>query len=197
MIGGISYWIGCVSYYQQQPGGPQPGGPAPYGYPAPPPQYYQPGMPPMGGPSGPPEQALANQGARLGARLLDVLFIILAVLALSLIGALLGQAGGAAAGVGLAIDIIGMAGVFLFYEPYMVSQHGGTFGKRICGLRVARLSDGQNLSFGAAFGRWAVYLLIGFVPLAGPINALSCCWDKPYRQCFHDKAVSSVVVNRT
>ncbi|MEU7135645.1 RDD family protein [Streptomyces sp. NPDC046261] len=180
-----------MSHYQQQPGVQNP-----YGYNAPPPQYYPPSMPPMG-PSGPPEQALANQGARLGARILDTIFMIVPIVVMMLITMAIGRASGGATPVVALLNLLGFAAVLVFYEPFMTAKYGATFGKRICGLRVARLSDGQNLSFGAAFGRWAVYMLIGFIPLGGLINVLSCCWDKPYRQCFHDKAASSVVVNRT
>ncbi len=190
MIGRLSYWISCVSQYQQQPGVQNP-----YGYNAPPPQYYPPSMPPMG-PAGPPEQALANQGARLGARVLDIIFMVVPMLVVSLINVALMEASGATPAIGAVLGIAGILMV-LCYEPVLTWKYGATFGKRICGLRVARLSDGQNLTLGAAFGRWLVYLLIGFIPLGGLINVLSCCWDKPFRQCFHDKAAGSVVVNRT
>ncbi|MEU4210941.1 RDD family protein [Streptomyces sp. NPDC026206] len=178
-----------MSHYQQQPGAQNP-----YGYSAPPPQYYPPSMPPMG-PAGPPEQALANQGARLGARVLDLFFMIVPMIVVGIINAIVVDASGVSPAGAALLGLVGLA-VVLCYEPVMNSKYGATFGKRICGLRVARLSDGQNLSLGAAFGRWAVYILIGFIPLGGLINVLSCCWDKPYRQCFHDKAAGSVVVNR-
>ncbi|MEV0368592.1 RDD family protein [Streptomyces sp. NPDC050636] len=135
------------------------GFPPPHGeFGAAPSPYYP--YPPQA--SGPSEQMLANQGARLGARLLDVFFMF----------------------------------VLMFHEPFMNWKFGGTFGKQICGLRVARLEDGQNISLGRAFGRFLVVIPMGFVSILPLLNLLWCCWDQPFRQCLHDKAATTVVVKR-
>ncbi|KAA6221109.1 RDD family protein [Streptomyces albofaciens JCM 4342] len=140
---------------------------------------------------------LGSRGARLGARLLDFVFqtvaIFLVVGAVALIQAVLPR--GAAFGIPTAL--IGIAAVIalLLYEPFMNGKYGGTFGKRICGLRVARLDTGAPLSFGRAFGRWAIVFPMGFVPLLGLLNVLWCLWDEPYRQCLHDKVAGTVVVS--
>ncbi|GGP34636.1 hypothetical protein GCM10010214_03850 [Streptomyces abikoensis] len=202
MIGGVSYWISCVSHYQQPPAGQNPygqqapyGQQPPYGYGQPQSPYYPPPMPPMGA-GGPPPQALAGQGARLGARILDGIFVVvLMIVPLLISGAIRATADGAAPLASL-VMLVGMIAVFLLYEPLMLSKSGSTFGKRICGIRVARLSDGQNLSYGGALWRMLSSYLMGFVPLLGLLNILWCLWDSPYRQCLHDKAASSVVVLR-
>lgn len=193
----LSYWICPVSNYQQPPQNP-------YGYgPPQPPQYPQappPGMPPTGGypmgypTQGPPEQALANQGARLGARILDGLIIMVPLIVVGVINAMVASSSKGVGVVTALVFFVVLIAAILFYEPYMNSKYGATFGKRICGLRVARLSDGQNLSFGAAMGRVLIAYVLGFVPFGGLLNVLWCTWDKPYRQCLHDKVVSSVVV---
>ncbi|MEU1784132.1 RDD family protein [Streptomyces abikoensis] len=133
---------------------------------------------------------------RLGARIVDILIIVVGggAIAFTVGMTMMGLTENNDAG-GVAMAIV-FFGSMALYEPIMTHAYGGTFGKRICGLRVARVSDGQNLSLGGAFGRWAVYQFIGLVPLGGLINALSCLWDKPLRQCIHDKAASSVVVKR-
>lgn len=173
--------------------------PNPYGYAAPPPPYYPPppGYYPM---PGPPLHALAEQGMRLVARILDGIFVLVVIALTGLVlglATLLGAGGGDTHGAeGWVFAAGGLLG-FLLYEPLMNWRYGATLGKRICRLRVARIHDGKNLSFGAALGRWAFYLVLSFfVPFGGLINALSCLWDKPFQQCFHDKVANSVVVKR-
>ncbi len=157
------------------------------------PPYYPPAAPMR---PGPPEEALANQGVRLGARVLDALIVgIGAVIVGTLMGVLVILLTDDEAAATPALITV-LAGSYLLYDPLMTYAWGATLGKRICGLRVARLEDGQNLSLGAALGRWLTYLVLSVIPFVGWVNALSCLWDKPYRQCFHDKAASSVVVRR-
>ncbi|WP_157851666.1 RDD family protein [Streptomyces monomycini] len=160
----------------------------------------QPGHPPYGTPQagGPPIGMLAGRGARLGARALDGLFqtaaVIVVLVVVGIIQALLPRGAGA----GIPTALAGIVGVVaaLFYEPFMNWKYGATFGKRICGLRIARLNDGADLSFGQAVGRWAVVFPMGFVPFLGLLNVLWCCWDEPFRQCLHDKVAGTVVVKR-
>ena len=89
---------------------------------------------------------------------------------------------------------IGLVAVLL-YEPILTWKYGATLGKRALGLRVAVLDNGQSPSAGRAFGRWVSAIAMGFVPFLGLINVLWCLWDTPYRQCLHDKAAGTVVVN--
>ncbi|WP_432093586.1 RDD family protein [Streptomyces sp. bgisy100] len=187
---------------QQGPyGGPQQG---PYGgaqqgpYGAPPPQppyagYYAPPGAPMGGP---PQEALASQGVRLGARLLDGLILIVAFAVVLGVVVLLQLPGRDSDAYMITIAVLGICCwvALLFYEPVMTWKYGATLGKRICGIRVARLEDGQNISFGRAMGRWGITFAMGFVPLLPLLNVLWCCWDEPFRQCLHDKVVTTVVV---
>ncbi|MEU3353956.1 RDD family protein [Streptomyces sp. NPDC037389] len=178
--------------YGQNPYGQQP----PYGYGQPQSPYYPPPMPPMGA-GGPPPQALAGQGARLGARILDGIFMIIPMIVVAMISAGIRAAADGATPLSALVTIVGMIAVFFLYEPLMLSKSGSTFGKRICGIRVARLSDGQNLSYGGALWRMFSSYLMAFVPFLGLLNILWCLWDSPYRQCLHDKAASSVVVLRS
>ncbi|MDH6136692.1 putative RDD family membrane protein YckC [Kitasatospora sp. MAA4] len=149
--------------------------------------------------SGPPEQALASRGARLGARLVDAVIVLVALIVVMGVSGLLQYVGPQNTVYQIVIAVlcvIGMVAVLLS-EPVLTWKYGATLGKRLLGLRVARLDDGQNLSGGRAFGRWAAGLAMSVVPFLSLLNVLWCCWDAPYRQCLHDKSVNSVVVRRT
>ncbi|MFG3114218.1 RDD family protein [Streptomyces sp. NPDC048197] len=89
--------------------------------------------------------------------------------------------------------VVALAMSFL-YSPLMTSLFGGTVGKLTCGLRVVRLTDGRRLSYGPALGRHLAHSVMGMVPVLGHIDALFCLWDRPFRQCLHDKTVGSVVI---
>ncbi|TJZ51942.1 RDD family protein [Streptomyces piniterrae] len=148
--------------------------------------------------SGPSEQMLANQGARLGARLLDILFVFVLMAVVAGGSALVHAMAPGSEALGVITGVIAIISlvVLVFHEPFMNWKFGGTLGKQICGLRVARLEDGRNISLGRAFGRFLVVFPMGFVPFLSLLNLLWCCWDKPYRQCLHDKAATTVVVKR-
>ncbi|CAM5711716.1 RDD domain-containing protein OS=Streptomyces glaucescens OX=1907 GN=SGLAU_13235 PE=4 SV=1 [Streptomyces glaucescens] len=47
-------------------------------------------------------------------------------------------------------------------------------------------------SFGAALRRWLVYSVSGLL-FVGVVGVLWCLWDKPWRQCWHDKAARTFV----
>ena len=77
----------------------------------------------------------------------------------------------------------------LAYEGLLTAR-GGTLGKRWLGIRVVRLSDGRPPSTGASLGRAALAMV-----LSGTyVDQLWLLWDRPWRQCLHDKPVSTVVV---
>ncbi|WP_461032047.1 RDD family protein [Streptomyces mayteni] len=147
-------------------------------------------------PGGPPPRALANRGVRLLARLLDLL--LMAAVVVGMVG------WGEAMHRDPDDDVIRVARIavwvvcpifLLCYEPFTHCRYGATLGKRLLGLRVARLETGRNLTAGAAVGRWAfglMFLFTGYVLVL--LDPLWCTWDKPYRQCLHDKVATSVVV---
>lgn len=95
------------------------------------------------------------------------------------------------------IMVVSYGGYFL-YDWLMHAFAGGqTVGKKVFKTRVVRL-DGAPLPAGGAAGRAAVYALAPLVPCIGGlfalVNVLSLLWDKPYQQCYHDKAAKTVVV---
>ncbi|MER5867717.1 RDD family protein [Kitasatospora sp. NPDC002040] len=180
-------------------GTPPPGGPygapggydgSPYGAPPPPPAYgapYQagagpvPGMPPLGG-----------WGARILARLIDFLLIQAVAVVVVLPFANLGDQGGWVGAAWLGY------GLYFIYEGIMLSRDGQTFGKKLMKVRVAMLVDGSAPTGSAAWTRAATFVLPAVICCGGlwwPVNGLFGVFDKPYRQCIHDKAAKTVVVS--
>ena len=181
------------------PGGPYGGGP----YGGGPGQ----GPPPPGGPYGeqyatdplagmPP---LADRGRRLVARIIDALLIGIPV------GGLMTLAVGGwdltdsnDSGRSTIVEVAVLV-VYFVYEGLMLSNSGQTVGKKAMRIRVAMLSDGAVPAGRPGWSRAAVYSLPQVVPCCGWLfwlfNVLSCTWDKPYRQCVHDKAAKTVVVS--
>jgi Predicted membrane protein/domain len=95
-----------------------------------------------------------------------------------------------------AIMLIGL-GLWFAYEVPAVASTGQTLGKRLFQVKVIRY-DGADPGFRAAFGRWLflsspMLLLICLAPLL-VANLLWCTWDRPLRQCLHDKFGRTVVV---
>ncbi|MEK8171098.1 RDD family protein [Streptomyces sp. M19] len=81
----------------------------------------------------------------------------------------------------------------------MLTTSGQTVGKRLTRIRVAMLDDGRVPSGSPGWMRAGVYALPEIVPCCGfvfwLVNVLWCTWDRPYRQCLHDKAARTVVVS--
>lgn len=176
-------------YDQQPPPFPQQQPPSPYGYPqAPPAGYGQ--MPVDPALAGMPP--LADSGQRFLARLIDLgIFIVLFIVLMVVTGTSVTDTGPF-----LGIELVVGLCAFL-YEALMLQSTGQTVGKKVMKIRVAKLADGSPPG-SAAWGRAAVYSFINVVPCVGVIlwllNVLWHLWDKPYRQCWHDKAAKTVVV---
>ncbi|GAA0319538.1 RDD family protein [Actinoallomurus spadix] len=84
------------------------------------------------------------------------------------------------------------------YEAVATARWGRTLGKRVMHIKVVALADRGAISGGTAVKRAAIYTLAPQVPSAGGLfallNVLWLLWDKPYRQCLHDKIAHTVVV---
>lgn len=89
--------------------------------------------------------------------------------------------------------------VYFVYDGYLLSTRGQTVGKLLMKIRVGMLEDGSVPRGSPGWTRAAVYWLPQLVPFLGGlfllVNVLFCTWDKPYRQCLHDKAARTVVVS--
>jgi len=82
----------------------------------------------------------------------------------------------------------------LAYETIATARYGRTLGKAWLHIRAVR-EDGSPLELGRSLGRAALYLLVvPAVQAAGVLDPLWCLWDEN-RQCLHDKAVGTIVIN--
>ncbi|MEV6972457.1 RDD family protein [Kitasatospora sp. NPDC093806] len=163
------------SPYDQPPPGP---GPAGYGAPAAGPV---PGMPPLG-----------SWPNRILARLIDYLLVQIVAVLVVLPFASLSDRSGSAGAFWLACAF------YLVYEGLMLGRDGQTLGKKAMKIRVAMLIDGNSPTQSAAWTRAAVYILPAVLCCAGLwwlIDGLFGVFDKPYRQCVHDKSAKTVVVS--
>jgi uncharacterized RDD family membrane protein YckC len=170
---------------QGSPYGGAPGEEGPYG------QDPLAGMPP-----------LPSRGRRLLARIIDwlIVFVPVYLVAVPVAGSGYdyGDGGTSLTGTGSWV-VEAVAWVLYFvYEGLMLGWRGQTVGKMALRLRVASLRDGSVPDGNAAWIRSAVYALPLIIPCFGFVfwlmNVLSCTWDRPYRQCVHDKAAKTVVV---
>jgi uncharacterized RDD family membrane protein YckC len=90
----------------------------------------------------------------------------------------------------------GVLGAFLvlgvLLEALPTAKWGRTLGKKLCGLEVRDIESHGAPSFGAALRRWLVYGVLGLLAI-GVVNVLWCLFDRPWRQCWHDKAAHTFV----
>ncbi|MFF7729604.1 RDD family protein [Streptomyces sp. NPDC008001] len=90
----------------------------------------------------------------------------------------------------IVVGVLLVAGVVL--EALPTAKWGRTLGKRLCGTRVLDIESHDTPRFGAALRRWLVYGGLGVLGI-GVIGALWCVFDRPWRQCWHDKAARTFV----
>ena len=71
-----------------------------------------------------------------------------------------------------------------------LNANGGTWGKRIVGLRLEDATTGADIGYARALGRYIVAIASALVLLLGYLWSI---WDSR-KQTWHDKAARSVVV---
>ncbi|MEW1903096.1 MULTISPECIES: RDD family protein [unclassified Streptomyces] len=91
-------------------------------------------------------------------------------------------------GVALAALVV----VGLLYEVLPTAKWGRTLGKKLCGIQVRDIEAHEPPTFGGALKRWLVYGVLGLLAV-GVLNVLWCVFDRPWRQCWHDKAARTFV----
>ncbi|MFD5745952.1 RDD family protein [Streptomyces sp. NPDC127033] len=82
--------------------------------------------------------------------------------------------------------------VGVLYEAVPTAKWGRTLGKKLCGIDVRDIETHEAPAFGAALRRWLVYSVLG-VLVVGLGNVLWCLFDRPWRQCWHDKIAHTFV----
>ncbi|MEV5435872.1 RDD family protein [Streptomyces sp. NPDC052682] len=91
---------------------------------------------------------------------------------------------------GIVLAVLLLAG--LLYEVLPTAKWGRTLGKKLLGLEVRDIEAHEPPGFGAALRRWLVYSIPGLL-VVGAVGVLWGLFDKPWRQCWHDKAAHTFV----
>ncbi|MGI5355458.1 RDD family protein [Streptomyces sp. CA-252508] len=94
---------------------------------------------------------------------------------------------------GIALAALLVLGVL--YEALPTAKWGRTLGKKLMGLEVRDIESHEPPPFGAALRRWLVYGVLGIL-VVGVVNVVWCLFDRPWRQCWHDKAAHTFVAGR-
>lgn len=82
------------------------------------------------------------------------------------------------------------------YEALPTARWGHTLGKKLFGLQVRDIEGHEPPSLGLAVRRWLVYSVPGLLAI-GIVGVLWCLFDRPWRQCWHDKAANTFVAGRS
>ncbi|MFJ5302187.1 RDD family protein [Streptomyces sp. NPDC088350] len=98
--------------------------------------------------------------------------------------------GTTAAYLGIVLAVLLLFGVL--YEVLPTAKWGRTLGKKLCGLEVRGIESHEPPGFGGALRRWLVYCVPGLLGI-GVVGVAWCLFDRPWRQCWHDKAAHTFV----
>ncbi|MEV5957807.1 RDD family protein [Streptomyces sp. NPDC051987] len=91
---------------------------------------------------------------------------------------------------GIVLGVLLLAGVL--YEVLPTARWGRTLGKKLFGLEVRDIEGHEPPAFGAALRRWLVYTVPGLLGI-GIVGVAWCLVDRPWHQCWHDKAAHTFV----
>jgi uncharacterized RDD family membrane protein YckC len=80
----------------------------------------------------------------------------------------------------------------LLYEVLPTRSWGRTLGKKMFGLKVLTMEQHGRPGFGSALMRWLTHGVLWLVAV-GVLNVLWCLFDRPWRQCWHDKVAGTFV----
>ncbi|MFD9000606.1 RDD family protein [Streptomyces sp. NPDC059582] len=94
----------------------------------------------------------------------------------------------------LGIVLAVLLGFGILYEALPTARWGRTLGKKLFGLEVRDIEGHEPPTFGAALRRWFVYSVPGLLGI-GVVGVLWCLFDRPWHQCWHDKAAHTFVAD--
>lgn len=144
-----------------------------------------------------PAAELASRWQRFGAAVIDGIIYVVVVLPLMYI---LGLFDGASQGVAFSVsEMVTMQAIglisFVVINGHLLTKFGQTVGKRIVGIQVVAL-DYSQVTLKQLVIRYAVYFLIGAIPviggLASLVNLLVIFGAE--KRCGHDYAADTRVV---
>jgi uncharacterized RDD family membrane protein YckC len=91
---------------------------------------------------------------------------------------------------GIVVAVLLVAGAL--YEALPTAKWGRTLGKKLLGLEVRDIEGHEPPSYAGALRRWLVYSVPGLLGI-GLVGVAWCLFDRPWRQCWHDKAAHTFV----
>ncbi|MBY8887981.1 RDD family protein [Streptomyces sp. PTM05] len=91
---------------------------------------------------------------------------------------------------GTVLAVLLVAG--LLYEALPTARWGRTLGKKLLGVRVLDIESQLTPGFGRSLRRTLVRLVLHLLVI-GVVNDVWCLFDRPWRQCWHDKAARTFV----
>ncbi|GAA3826750.1 RDD family protein [Streptomyces coacervatus] len=91
---------------------------------------------------------------------------------------------------GIILGVLLLFGVL--YEVLPTAKWGRTLGKKLLGLEVRDIEGHEPPTFGGALRRWLVYSVPGLLGI-GVLGVVWCVFDRPWHQCWHDKAAGTFV----
>ena len=91
---------------------------------------------------------------------------------------------------GIILAVLLVFGVL--YEVLPTAKWGRTLGKKLLGLEVRDIEAHEPPSFGGALRRWLVYSVPGLLGVC-VVGVVWGVFDRPWHQCWHDKAAGTFV----
>lgn len=144
------------------------------------------------------EAVLASRWARLGAAIIDGLIMIIPALLVTFlfIGSFDMEA---MAEISLFTNfIIGLVNIAVFFVIHgkVLFSNGQTWGKRVAGIKIVKMSNEQMDNF-TLIKRYAFYFGVSIVPLIGGLLSLInvLCIFAGSKRCLHDHVAGTQVVN--
>ncbi|MFD5545036.1 RDD family protein, partial [Streptomyces sp. NPDC127079] len=95
-------------------------------------------------------------------------------------------------GLYLGVVLAVLLAVGVLYEVLPTAKWGRTLGKKLFGLEVRDIEGHEPPGFGASLRRWLVYTVPGLLGI-GIVGVAWCLFDRPWHQCWHDKAAHTFV----
>ncbi|MEW2161868.1 RDD family protein [Streptomyces sp. NPDC007084] len=80
----------------------------------------------------------------------------------------------------------------VLYDALPTAKWGRTLGKKLCGVEVRDIEAHEPPAFGRALARWLVFSVPGLLGI-GVLGILWGLFDRPWHQCWHDKAAHTFV----